>query len=474
LQYIFMRGSMMNFKLRNIVAATLAGTALMSFGTSAMADSTFDLVQALVAKGVLTEEEALPLLKGRENDIQLADKKVKKAAKLSVSDAIDNATLYGDIRVRAEQRSGDDATGKSEDRTRGRYKLTFGVKSNAGDFYSDLAFAMGTGGRSDNATFAGGSSSTGTTAGINGANNKESLLVKRAMVGWHVTDWLDLEAGRINNPLYTTPMVWDGDLTFEGLAEKAKFQAGKAEIFLTAAQTQYIGDRKSYSYTTASERVTNEVLAFQAGATLPITDDVKAKAAITYTTYGSTGSTTKFNPLATSSNNGTNDLTTLEIPAEVSFKLSGDLGIKVFGDYVYNLDGSDRFNAAVANGGANATKISAAGNDDNAWLLGAEISSKAGKSAQKGDWSAKVWYQDVGVYALDQNAVDSDFMDSRVNMKGVVLKTEYVLRENVFVNFAAGHATRKNDALSAAGTASDIGLDLNSFDLYQLDLTYKF
>lgn len=58
-----------------MVAATLAGSVLMSFGTSAMADSTFDLVQALVAKGVLTEEEALPLLKGRENDIQLADKK---------------------------------------------------------------------------------------------------------------------------------------------------------------------------------------------------------------------------------------------------------------------------------------------------------------------------------------------------------------------------------------------------------------
>ena len=84
----------MNYKLHSLVAATLTSSLLMGFGVNAMADSTFDLVQALVAKGVLTEEEAIPLMKGRENDIQLADKKVKKAARLTVSDAIDNATVY--------------------------------------------------------------------------------------------------------------------------------------------------------------------------------------------------------------------------------------------------------------------------------------------------------------------------------------------------------------------------------------------
>ena len=215
----------MNFKLRSLVAATLTGSVMMGFGANAMADSTFDLVQALVTKGVLTEEEAIPLLKGRENDIQTADKKVKKAARLSVSDAIDNATLYGDIRARAEYREGEDnqpgAKQTKEERTRTRYKLTFGAKTTAGDFYSDLAFAMGSGGRSDNATF-------GST---NGANNKDALLVKRAMLGWNVTDWFAVEAGRIANPLYTTQMIWDNDLTIEGLAEKANFKLGETDVF---------------------------------------------------------------------------------------------------------------------------------------------------------------------------------------------------------------------------------------------------
>ena len=474
----------MNFKLRNIVAATLAGTALMGFGTSAMADSTFDLVQALVAKGILTEEEALPLLKGRENDIQLADKKVKKAAKLSVSDAVDNATLYGDIRVREEYRSGEDAKGFNEERTRSRYKLTFGAKTEAGDFYSDLAFAMGAGGRSDNATFAGASTSNQTVGAVNGGNNKETLFVKRAMLGWKATDWLTLEAGRIANPLYTTPMVWDGDLTFEGLAEKLTFDVNpQTQVFANLVQSQYLGDYQNFPTGTA-DRLTNNILAFQGGAKYAINDLTSIKAALTFTKYtndNATGANTFTPALSTSVSGtgnlgtgitGTNNLKTIEIPAELSYKLSStsNIGIKLFGDYVVNIDGSDRYDAAVAANPA----IKGTGNDDTAWMLGIGVDSKQEKQPKKGDWSAKLWYQDVGVYSVDPNAVDSDFMDSRVNMKGVVLKAEYNVRDNVFVNFAAGHATRKNDLISAIGTGNDLKVNLDSFDLVQLDLTYKF
>ena len=62
----------------------------------------------------------------------------------------------------------------------------------------------------------------------------------------------------------------------------------------------------------------------------------------------------------------------------------------------------------------------------------------------------------------------------RVNMQGVVFKGEYNLRDNVFLNFAAGHATRKNNALAAVGAGNDLNVNLDSFDLYQFDVTYKF
>ena len=56
----------MNIKLRNLVAATLAGTALLGFGANAFADTTDDIVNALIAKGVLTEEEGALLINARE------------------------------------------------------------------------------------------------------------------------------------------------------------------------------------------------------------------------------------------------------------------------------------------------------------------------------------------------------------------------------------------------------------------------
>ena len=477
----------MNYKLRSLVAAALAGSFLAGFGTNAMADSTTDIVNALVSKGVLTEEEGALLTKGRAMESEGQAKAMKKASKLKISDAIDNATVYGDIRVRYENRKGSGAeavanTDVDQTKERNRYKLTLGVKTESGKWYTDLAMAMGSGGRSDNATF-------GKSGSSGNFNDKESLFVKRAMVGYKATDWLTVEAGRMDNPLYTTPMVWDADLTWEGLAEKVKFKAGDADVFLTAAQAQYRGERISYDNTTADRSVAG-LFALQGGARLPINDNTSAKAALTYTRVSSNANrnandvATRFSPgkgtdkYSTMKANGygTNDLSTIEIPAEINFMAANGVGVRLFGDYVYNTNADERAKgsrlAAAANG--------ANGSDDTAWMLGVAIGSakdlKAfeGNKMAKGDWSARVWYQDVGVWSVDANAVDSDFMDSRVNLKGTVFKAQYNIEDNVFVNLAYGHATRKNNNFGAGGAAGDLALNLDKFDLLQLDLTYKF
>jgi len=69
----------MNYKLRNFVAATITGSVLMSVGTVAYADAAFDLVNKLVEKGILTDEEAIVLMKASEADKKTAEKKVAQA-----------------------------------------------------------------------------------------------------------------------------------------------------------------------------------------------------------------------------------------------------------------------------------------------------------------------------------------------------------------------------------------------------------
>ncbi len=465
----------MNFKLSNLVAATLAGSMLMGFGANAMADSTTDIVNALVAKGVLTEEEGALLTKGRTDEAAGQAKALKKASKLKISDAIDSAELYGDIRVRHEYRSAtNQAVGSAapveKDRNRDRYKITLGVKTESGDWYSDLAFAMGQEGRSDNATF-GGSKGVDNIVILNGQQKKEALFVKRAMVGYKATDWLALEAGRIANPLYTTEMVWDKDLTLDGGAAKLNFNRNDTKFFLTGAWFQYRGDDIQLS--AGANASTNNVVVGQAGFETPITEQLKGKAAISYYQYGARNTDGLFVPtlktatsMATASVIGTNNLQILEVPAELTYKYNDSIGVKLYGDYVINLDADARALAANNGGVANG--------DDTAWLLGLEVKSQAGKKEAKGDWNAKVWYQETGVYALDPNAVDSDFFDSKINVKGTVFKAQYAASANTFVNFAYGHGSRYNGNVGVTGVSGDTSYNFTSFDLLQLDLTYKF
>ena len=53
--------------------------------------------------------------------------------------------------------------------------------------------------------------------------NSYSIHVGLAYLGWRPTPWLDISIGRVPQPLYTTPMVWDSDYTPEGAVEKLNY-----------------------------------------------------------------------------------------------------------------------------------------------------------------------------------------------------------------------------------------------------------
>lgn len=103
---------MKSIKLRCMVAA-VSGALLMGFGANAMADSTDDIVNALMAKGVLTEEEGALLMKGRAGEKEAAEAKKQKAVTAKYKDGISFETGDGNFsmaingRVHADYRSFD-------------------------------------------------------------------------------------------------------------------------------------------------------------------------------------------------------------------------------------------------------------------------------------------------------------------------------------------------------------------------------
>lgn len=65
--------------------------------------------------------------------------------------------------------------------------------------------------------------------------NKYNLLVDRAFLKYDPVEWLSLTGGRIPNPWFSTDLVWDDDLNFEGVAAtfKPRFGNGAIKPFLT-------------------------------------------------------------------------------------------------------------------------------------------------------------------------------------------------------------------------------------------------
>lgn len=78
---------MNSFQMRGIVAA-VSGALLLSAAPLALADSTDDIINALMAKGVLTEEEGALLMKGRTGEKEAAEAKKASEVKASFKDGL--------------------------------------------------------------------------------------------------------------------------------------------------------------------------------------------------------------------------------------------------------------------------------------------------------------------------------------------------------------------------------------------------
>jgi hypothetical protein len=482
------------------------------------------LLDILSQRGVVTDEEAKNL-RALVTDTNAPP----PASKWNLNNAIKSIELFGDIRLRYEHRQ---ATTPENDRLeldRGRGALRLGVRGDLfDDFYFGLRLDTSSNPRSPWVTF--GSSQPGpfgkSAFGIN---------VGQAYVGWHPADWLDLTVGKMPNPLFTTPMVWDPDLNPEGAAQHFKLAVGQVEFFANFAQFLYADNNPSYLsgslipalYPDGSRPQnytdTTFLLAWQAGLNAHITKDISVKVAPVIYKYiglvtnsfgtglgdsfigeGSYGGPFSQNPVpglngSTRSGSfafaynqiGVNDLLVLDIPFEFNFKISR-LNARIFGDYAYNFDGGKRANAAVSALAVASSFDPFASppllqsgpqrNDVHAYQAGFSIGNKdslglvSGTTSRKHAWEFRTYWQHVEQYALDPNLLDSDFFEGRGNMQGIYTALAYGLSDNVITTVRYGYGWRINKYLGTGGSNLDIP-QLNPIDKYnllQMDLTLRF
>jgi hypothetical protein len=477
----------------------------MVLSASAQAPSAEALINKLVAKGVLTDSEGKELLNDGTQTNQVS------ASKWKLSDAIKSIGLYGDVRFRYEYRGVDNVPGATPDtfeRERFRYAVRLGLR---GDLYDDFNYGLrvetSSNPRSPWATF--GSNTTGGSV-TPSDKNASGIYLGQAFLGWHPTDWYEMTVGRMPMPLYTTPMVWDSDISPEGAFEKFKYSIKNVDLFADFGQFDY-QDPSAANELPSSDTF---VLAWQVGANVRIGENMSFKVApafYNYTGVGTTGNGLNLPfvgqgnagvnagvPGATAANlaaynqNGINDLQVLEIPAEYNIKVKntplGPIQIRAFGDFAYNLSGDTRARAAYnANPAAFPGLSGAATGQNKAYQVGLGVGGGAplygptqglvyGSFSRKHAWELRAYWQHIEQYALDVNLIDSDFFEGRGNLEGVYVALAYGITDAIIGTVRYGYAQRINNQLGTGGNNLDLP-NLNpikDYNLLQFDLSWRF
>ena len=423
--------------------------------------------------------------------------KAASASALKVPEALKSMELYGDLRLRYENRiaraASDAAT--SEERQRWRYALRVGLRGDVSeDFFYGIRLDTGTYGRSAWVTMAD-DNSAGTPATSKASQSNKSndaIAVGLAFIGWKPTEWAQVIAGRQGNPLFTTSMVWDPDITPEGLSEKFSYKLGdNATLFAVAGQYLYsqIGKRTG-AWNGATLDGPNLGLgssqsailfASEFGGAYKFSENTAAKAAVNFYKYRLTDDETVFNTNFRGTGGSANDLgirnlQVVEIPMEVRFPVAGLSGM-VFADYAWNTLAKNR--AAVS-------ATPQYGSDNKALMLGLSLASSGvpqsanqgpalGNSAKKGTWEVRSYWQRTQQFALDQNMLDSDFFE-RTNTVGYYLAGAYSPANGIITTLRYGQAKRLNDNMGTGGfndDSSNVGT-IDKYRIIQADLTLRF
>jgi hypothetical protein len=179
------------------------------------------ILQLMLEKGMITESEAAKVQAEsdarRTNNIVTPD-----VSKWKISDGlgIKSIELFGDVRLRYENRSASDPNSGVIDDQRYRYAVRIGLRGDVfNDFYYGLRLQTSQNGRSQFVTF-GSSSSSGPFN--NNENGSAGINVGQVYLGWKPEDWVDVTLGKMPNPIFTTTMVWSGSISPEGAAERFK------------------------------------------------------------------------------------------------------------------------------------------------------------------------------------------------------------------------------------------------------------
>jgi len=437
----------------------------------------------------------------------------------TLPDWVQRIKVSGDIRVRAEgdflsnsnfdefpnfqaintSPNGFDVNGTSlppllnttENRFRPRLRARLDIASEPDDWITtDIRIATG----NDNNPV-----STNQTLGQPGDFSKYQIWLDRAYIGLKPVSWLTADVGRMPNPFWTSDLLYDTDLNFDGIAVQMQHQLGKhGDGFLNMGAFPVFNTAFNFGSNQIVKTASRDasLLAIQGGGDWKISQDYLAKLAVGYFYYNNVQgkfSAPCFNPTGFGSCN-TDDT----IPAFVQFgntmfpvrdivsDPSNPNGAQpqFFGlaSRFNLLDVHGRFDILnfhpidiileadfVKNFGFNRSAILGHSPSNN---LGANNAFQGGSNAylaklfvghqsldKLGDWNATIGYKYLETDALLDAFTDSDFHLGGTNAKGYILSANLALNKYAWLSATWLSA---NQVSGPAYSADVLLVDLNA------------
>jgi hypothetical protein len=431
--------------------------------TGARANEIDILVQKLVDKNVLSQNEAKVILEETKQDVALQNAEAKNDM---IPKWVQTMKWNGDFRLRYEWRnkpSSNVAQNRYDDK-RWRFRSRFGFTSNV---TKDVLFGL---------RLASGSATDPTSTNQTMGNYFTSKYVGFDQVYIKYTpSWLlknlTVISGKMPNPFMCTDLVWDGDVTPEGVALQYEYPlSSNVKMFANLAGFIYYDKFNVANATSSNDQYKRDgddsyIMLPQAGIEYKVADDWKLKAALAYmaftgiedtpvTPYGAKGNTTFYHlPLSDTTVYYRYGYQLINPTIELSGKVF-DVPIKFVGDYAHNTQ------APVANDG---------------WQLGSVIG--AGKKAR--DWQIAYFYKRLEKDAVFGALTDSDFGYGGTGHRGHIFKGQYNITDNwqvaltYFMTWDLNSDRVYRDITSAPVTTTQVDSHKQKNTL-QVDTIWKF
>jgi hypothetical protein len=443
----------------------LLGSLAISSASVALAQDSGPIIDKLVAKGLLTDQEGEDL-----RAEMLRDFGSTSPGKLEISSGVTKLKITGDARVRYqfdnEQPNSSAVANPANDRDRNRYRyrVRLGLEAELGPKWTAATrLETADSATSTNADFGNGTDNFSKTG-------SEAVFFGQAYLNYKDTgvldsDSIDVRVGKLPHKFFNPGVngFWiDSDINFEGAAQEIVYSdIGLKDSKLSTRAGQFILNNNAANVTSGASGVTSgasvdpslllmaqveyatkswKVAPTVVGFSAPSSHEVK------HVTAPVAGDTAVYDNLAA-----------IIVPFEYKLNL-GAKPLALYATYGYNTSGENR---ARRLGG------STAGNDSSMYNAGVRY----GENKLAGDYQLVAEYRHVGNGSYSSLLLDSDFNGGLLNAQGYILSGSYSFTSAVTGTITYFNSFNIESGLTAVGNR---GNGFGAAQVLQIDLSARF